>query len=121
MQVRELIKLFRPFAARTAAPVAPMPQLTPPQAIQPPAMEDRFQSSMRLSHSHDLHLAGVPRGLVAPIVEPYPVQQMALNSQHELYGTAAAMGHVYPTMEHQGLQASNDPYYSQIWQDRYPR
>ncbi|PSS07617.1 B2 protein [Actinidia chinensis var. chinensis] len=120
-QVRELIKLFRPFAARTAAPVAPMPQLAPPQAIQPPAMEDRFQSSMRLPHSHDLHLAGAPRGLVAPIVEPYPVQQMALNSQHELYGTTAAMGHVYPTMEHQGLQASNDPYYSQIWQDRYPR
>ncbi|GFZ03957.1 hypothetical protein Acr_16g0005810 [Actinidia rufa] len=120
-QVRELIKLFRPFAARTAAPVAPMPHLAPPQAIRPPAMEDQFQSSMRLSHSHELHLAGAPRGLVAPIVEPYPVQQMVLNTQHELYGTAAAMGHVYPTMEHQGLQASHDPYYSQIWQDQYPR
>ena len=115
------MKLFRPFAARTAAPLAPMPQLAPPQAIRPPAMEDRFQSSVRQSYSHDLHLAGAPRGLVAPIVEPHPVRQMVLNSQHELYGTAAAMGHVYPTMEHQGLQASNNPYYSQICQDQYPR
>ncbi|GFZ17310.1 DCD (Development and Cell Death) domain protein [Actinidia rufa] len=117
-QVRELIKLFRPFATQTAAPVAPMPQVAPLQAIRPPVMEDRFQSSVRLLPSHDLHLAGAPHGLVAPIVEPHPVQQIV---QHELCGTAAAMGHVYPTMEHQGLQASNDPYYSQIWQDQYPR
>ncbi|PSR89409.1 B2 protein [Actinidia chinensis var. chinensis] len=120
-QVRELIKLFHSFSTQTAVPVAPMPQVAQLQAIRPPAMEDRFQSSVRLLPSHDLHLAGAPHGLVAPIVEPHPVQQIVPNSQHELCGTAAAMGHVYPTMEHQGLQASNDPYYSQIWQDQYPR
>ncbi|KAL6958630.1 hypothetical protein U1Q18_047370 [Sarracenia purpurea var. burkii] len=118
MQVRDLLSLFRPCPALVEAPVTPMPQVAPSQTIRPPPQ--------------DLYLAGTQHGFAAPMVEPRPAQQRILGSQQELYGTArrpTTMVPGHPTLEHQGLPASNNQYYqpylpegtAQIVQDQYPR
>ncbi|KAL6996832.1 hypothetical protein U1Q18_006961 [Sarracenia purpurea var. burkii] len=117
-QVRDLLSLFRPCPALVEAPVTPMPQVAPSQTIRPPPQ--------------DLYLAGTQHGFAAPMVEPRPAQQRILGSQQELYGTArrpTTMVPGHPTLEHQGLPASNNQYYqpylpegtAQIVQDQYPR
>ncbi|KAL6972960.1 hypothetical protein U1Q18_027135 [Sarracenia purpurea var. burkii] len=111
-QVRELLFLFRPCVASTAAPVPPMPEVAPPQAMLPSALEDQFQPSVRRPPPENMYLAGM---------------------QYDR-GTERTTEHVYRTIDHQGLQALNDPYYlpgnqqmyvaedtGKIVQDHYPR
>ncbi|XP_028058922.1 uncharacterized protein LOC114262739 [Camellia sinensis] len=134
-QVKDLLSLFRPCAALTAAPVAPVPEVAPPQPIRSSALENQFQNSVRLppqdpylagmQHGYadnqfrpsarlpppDPHLAGTQNVHTALMIEPHRAQQRLLSSQHDLYGTVRTMDHAYPSLEHQSLPASNDSYY----------
>ncbi|KAA8542050.1 hypothetical protein F0562_023202 [Nyssa sinensis] len=111
-QVRNLLSLFRPFAASSATlGPPPMPNVAPSLAMPPSTLREQFQPSVRLLPPEDPYLAGMQHGHALPIMEPQPVQQRILTSQHEWYRTTANMDHVHPTMEQRLLPAPKDSYY----------
>uniref|UniRef100_A0A5B6YKI8 DCD domain-containing protein n=1 Tax=Davidia involucrata TaxID=16924 RepID=A0A5B6YKI8_DAVIN len=111
-QVKNLLSLFRSYAASSATLVPPpMPNVAPSWAMPPSTLKEQFQPSARLPPLEDPYLAGMQLGHAPPMMEPQPVQQRVLTSQHEWYGTTATMDRVHPTMEQRRLPAPRDPYY----------
>ncbi|GFZ08036.1 hypothetical protein Acr_19g0009730 [Actinidia rufa] len=97
-----------------------MPEVGPPRATLPSALEDQFKPSVRLLPQEDPYLARFQHGHPARMIEPYSMLDQVVTAQQEWYRTDSTHGMCLSNyMEHQGLPARTDPYYAPENQRRY--